>query len=223
MLFTYNSVFRRDRNPTARREGQKSNLGDCLWRYGIDPDRVVYIGKTTGEKEHYATESPRLLRLFFAKYNVHKDATILSDNGNSFFENGESVLKQLGFRKHECYPASVHQYLSPNDNRLHGTAKQSWRQSGVDYSDDIDSCLRLLWYLDRDIIKHSRHWFGRNMLNLTESGVDDLVASAGGKMCHLHKHWLRSYRISMGEDARGPRPDMPDNLNDGLDGVYWEE
>jgi transposase len=222
MLFTYNAAFRHDRKRTQRRDDLREHLDACLQRYGITPDRIKSVGKDKYEREHYVTESPKLLRLFFEKYKVPPGVTVFSDNGNSFFENGESVLHKLGFKTHICYPANVHQYLSPNDNRLHGTSKQTWRNSGINYSDDVDSCLRLLSYLDRDIVKHSKHWFERNMLKLQESDVADLVSSRGGKMCHLHKGWLRSYRISIGEDARGQMPELPDDLNDRLDGVYWE-
>jgi hypothetical protein len=55
-----------------------------------------------------------------------------------------SVLESLGFAKHVPYPAPVHQHLSPNDNRLHGTAKARWRNSGVDFQDDVESSLLLL-------------------------------------------------------------------------------
>ena len=60
------------------------------------------------------------------------------------------------------------------------------------------------------------------MLKLQESGVAGLISGRGGKKSHLHKDWLRSYRISMGEDARGQMPEKIDNLNDRLDGIYWE-
>lgn len=221
ILYTYNPVFRRDRNPTERREAQIEHLNECFRRYGITAERVVYIGKDKGEKEHYAKECPELVRLFFETYQVGTDVTVLSDNGNSFFENGESVITQLGFEKHIFYPADVHQYLSPNDNRLHGTAKQAWRAGSSNYSDDIESCLSLLYYLDRDIVAHSQHWFDKNMLSLGESEVANLVSARGPKFSHLHKGWLRAYRIFMGEDARGLMPKLPDNLNDGLDGLFW--
>src|SRR5215207_7917093 len=140
----------------------------------------------------------------------------------TLFSRTRSVLLNLGFDNHLCYPASVHQYLSPNDNRLHGTAKQSWRALELDYSDDVESCVCLLHYLDRDIVAHSKLWFKRNMLELKEEDVEQLVGLTG-KNSRQHKGWLRAYRIFIGEDARGPRPELPDNLADKLDGVYWEQ
>lgn len=222
MLFTYNQAFRLDRKSTKRRRAQVDHLHQLASQYNITLDRVVYVGKKKGEKGHYVKECPELLRLFFKKYSVPQSVTIYSDNGSSFFEDGASVLEILGFHKHKCYPASVHQWLSANDNRLHGTSKQSWRSSDIDHFDNVASSLCLLHYLDKDIVEHSKYWFERNMIILTEDGVEELISSPTHKMSHLHKAWLRSYRIWMNEDARGHMPKKPDNLNDKLDGVYWE-
>jgi transposase len=197
MLFTLNQKFRRDRNKTPKRDQQVDHLFSCLSLYNIAFDRVVYVGENTGEKGQYTKECPHLIRLFFEHYKVPSDATVLSDNGNSFYEDGDSVLEQLGFQNHDTYPANVHQYISMNDNRLHGTAKHSWRNSGIDHSDDVKSCLALLYYLDRDIVNHSKYWFNRNLLELEESKVGDLISSAGSKKSHLHKDWLRAYRNSL--------------------------
>ena len=223
VLFTYNQEFRLDRPSSARRDEQVEHLRERLKHYGIATVRVIYIGKDKGEKETYATESPGLLRRFFELYKIPPEAIVLSDNGNSFFEKGESVLKAAGFKKHICYPANVHQWLSVNDNPLHGLSKGSWRTSGVDYSDDVDSCLMLLYLLDRDIINNSKFWFKRNILELKEEAVGALISSRGSKKSHLHKSWLRAYRISIGQDARSDMPNIPEELQDRLDGLYWEK
>lgn len=222
VLFTYNQNFRWDRPSTARRDAQVEHLRERLKHHGIAKHRVIYIGKDKGEKETYAKESPALLRRFFELYKVPAEAVAFSDNGNSFFEKSSSVLKALGFKDHRFYPANVHQYISMNDNALHGTSKGSWRTSGVDFSDDVDSCLTLLSHLDRDIIKYSKYWWERNVLRLEEEDVGDLIGKRGSKKSHLHKSWLRAYRIAMGRDARGDRPSIPQELKDRLDGLYWE-
>ncbi len=86
-----------------------------------------------------------------------------------------SVEKQLRL----SYPANVHQWLSMNDNPLHGLSKGSWRTSGVDYSDDVESCLMLLYFLYRDIINYSNFWFKRNIMELKEDAVSDLIGTRG--------------------------------------------
>ena len=199
-LFSFNSAIRKDRKPTANRLKKMRHLDDCLAKYGISEDRVIYIGEKKNEKKKYARECPELIRLFFEDYEVPSGCTIYSDEGNSFFEDSESVLLEVGFMKHERYPAKVHQYLSPNDNRLHGTSKHAWRNCGVDFSDDVESCICLLNYLDRDTEKYSKHWWDKNMVELTEDKVGDLIGKGPVKLSHLHKSWKRSYEDFMNEN-----------------------
>lgn len=220
MLFTYNAAFRRDRNPTQRRNAQVKHLDESLKQYGVTPERVVYVGKPKDETRTYVTESPELLRRFFKVYDVAQGTVVLSDNGNSLFEEGKSVLLGLGFKRHECYPTAVHQYLSPNDNRLHGTAKQSWRRSGVNHRDDVESCLFLLSRLDRDSLANSKQWFNQNMLKLKETDLKSMIGAVGGRYSDLHKSWLVAYRVRMGLDAQGLR--SVDVLDEAMEDANWE-
>jgi hypothetical protein len=193
VLFTYDPAFRTDRPPTKRRDAQLVHLRECMEKYGITAERIVYIGTEQKEMRKYARECPDLARRFFGIYPVPPNTTIFSDEGNSFIENGKSVLIDIGFAKHIKYPARVHQFLSPNDNKAHGTAKRAWRSCGVDHRDDVMSCLCLLSYLDDHIVKYSKHWWDTNMIRLKEEGVKDLIGDGRGKSCHLHKTWKRSY------------------------------
>ncbi len=93
MLFTFNPAFRTDRNPTKKRNEQEAHFIECLKKYGIDESRIIYIGEDKKEMRKYARECPDLIRLFFEKYGVPPKCTIYSDEGNSFFENGKSVLR----------------------------------------------------------------------------------------------------------------------------------
>lgn len=198
MLFTYNSAFRSDRNMTKRRKEQFEHLHECLDKYGISQDRIKYVGNDTNETRTYVKECPELIRMFFEQYEVPPDVTIYSDEGNSFFEGDASVLKAIGF-KHICYPPLVHQYISVNDNPLHGSSKQKWRNCGVDYKDDVNSCLALLSFLDKDITEYSKYWWERNMISITEEGVRELIGQRPGRLSHLHKSWKRSYEEFMNQ------------------------
>jgi len=162
VLFTYNQEFRFDRNETPRRLGQLDKLNRTLETSNIDPRRIIFVGKQKGEGRCYVPESSSLVRQFFALYKVSSNWTVLSDNGNSFKEDGKDIFQQLGFENHEYYPAAVHQYLSPNDNKLHGAAKQKWRQLGIDFSDDVIASISLLKCLD-DCSDKSYEWFDRNL------------------------------------------------------------
>lgn len=200
MLFTLNPAFRTDRNPTERRSKQVDYLHECLDKYRINQERIKYIGKYNLEMKKYARECPDLVRLFFEYYKVPPGCTVYSDEGNSFFDGGKSALVEVGFQKHRCYPSRVHQYGSPNDNCLHGTSKQSWRNCDVDYIDDVASSLALLSFLDRDIVNHSEHWWDRNLISITEEGVRDMIGEGKLKLSHQHKTWKRSYQEFMNEN-----------------------
>lgn len=152
-LFTYNGKFRLDRIGRAAWVDEQKKLKAALVHYSIDPKRIIYIGVNKKETRTYASESADLLHQFFSIYRVRRKGVVFSDNGAAFFPGGVSALEALGFAKHVAYPAPVHQYLSPNDNRLHGSAKTQWRNSGVDFKDDVESSLNLLYYLDNDLEK----------------------------------------------------------------------
>ena len=85
-------------------------------------------------------------------------------------------------------------YFKPTlDNPLHGTSKQSWRHCEIKFSDDVESCLALLNFLDRDIVEHSKYWWDRNLICLEEEGVRDLIGKGKAKRSNERKSWKRSY------------------------------
>ena len=89
-----------------------------LDEFGIDSSRIIYVGKERREGRQYVAESTALIQHFFDLYPIFDDKHILTDNGSSFLHG----LEDIGAKMHCRYTASVHQYLSPNDNRLHGEA-----------------------------------------------------------------------------------------------------
>jgi transposase len=198
VLFTFNGRFRLDRIGRRAWEQEKEDLLDTLTRFGIDARRVIYIGAEKNETRIYASESAEFLRRFFALYKIPPNVVAFSDNGKSFFPGGVSALEPLGFAKHVSYPAPVHQYLSPNDNRLHGTAKASWRSSGVDFKDDVESSLLLLNHIDVDLVAHGATWFRRNILDLTSESARELIRGRSGKMAQVDYDRLYAYRIFAG-------------------------
>lgn len=155
------------------------------------------------EKGVYVSESTDLVHQFWQLYQVPNGTIIFSDKGKAFFPGGVSVLEELGFQQHESYPPAVHHYLSPNDNRLHGSAKQSWRHSGIDFTDDVESSLRLLSLLDSDIRNNGNDWWNRNMLKLTDKTVAELITGTAKRQAELNKKRLQDYRGFIGENTSG--------------------
>ena len=201
MLFTYDQKFRRDRSPTEKHKAEVAYLDECLTRYEICADRIVYVGKEKGENRTFVTESANLVRSFFGTYGIEKDCTVLSDKGNAFKDDGEDIFDALGFKLHRSYPAAVHQYLSPNDNRLHGAAKKVWIESMVDFPDDVLACCYLLNLLDwcnKDVCG----WFDMNLQLKEEKPtlkrVEALIKGERVSESKYYKKCLSEYRIFTG-------------------------
>jgi transposase len=205
-IFTFNGQFRPDRVGRKAWVKERDKLVNALARFGINAKRVIYIGAEKNESRIYASESAELLRRFFALYQIPPNVIVFSNNGKSFFPGGVSALESLGFAKHVSYPAPVHQYLSPNDNRLHGTAKARWRNSGVDFKDDVESSLLLLSHLDVDLVAHGATWFKRNILDLTAKSARELIRGSSGKRAQVDYDRLYAYHIFAGLDTTG-RPE----------------
>jgi len=187
---------------------------------------VVYVGKPKKQSQTYVSESAQLVRNFFQIYEVDRDIAILHDGGNSFKEKSESIFEILLFKKHITYPAVVHQYLSPNDNRLHGTAKQKWRNLDLDMKDDQKASICLLSLLD-EANTHVQSYFQTNM-QLDQkvkslAKVHEIIGTPVKTKIKFFKACLNEFRIFQGQDARGHVPSLPPRLASGLDGSYWND
>lgn len=202
-LFTFNGKFRLDRVGRPAWAREREALVAALARYRLEAGRVIYVGAEQNEKHTYASESADLLRQFFGRYPIPEGVVVFSDNGAAFFPEGQSALEPLGFAKHVAYPAPVHQYLSPNDNRLHGTSKTRWRSSRVDFKNDVEASLMLLHYLDEDIQQYGATWFKRNILDLTAQSAGELIRGRSGERAQVDYDRLQAYRIFMGLNAEG--------------------
>jgi transposase len=210
VLLTFNGKFRLDRVGRKAWDQQREKLFDALTRFGIHASRVIYIGAEKNETRIYASESAELLRRFFALYQIPRNVVVFSDNGKSFFPGGVSALESLGFAKHVPYLAPVHQYLSPNDNCLHGTAKASWRNCGVDFKDDVESSLLLLNHLDVNLVAHGAMWFRRNILDLAAESSRELIRGRSGQRAQVDYDRLYAYRIFAGlEEMRASAQKNP--------------
>lgn len=115
MLFTFNPSFKLSVATTPAKKQKLDTLLEYLEHYGIDQNRIVYIGNESNESNEtrtYVKESPAILRTFFERNKIGKKSVVLSDGGNAFFDEGKDVLLDLGFNMHGIYPAAVHQYTS---------------------------------------------------------------------------------------------------------------
>ena len=222
MMFTYNSAFHIDRKDGKVLSKRMARWTKMAKKYKVDSDRIVYVGKEDSGKT-YCPESIEHLRLFFKKYPHNDGCTILRDGGTSM----TAGLKQFGFAKEGIYPAAVHQWLSPNDNRDHGVAKARWRSDKtIDFTDDVQASIALMHYIDQVAREFVKTWFKTNLMLdkewVTVEACDEIMGKKRYQRSKYHLDCLRKFRIWNGEDAREFVPTFPKGLEDSLDGTYWE-
>lgn len=231
VLFTYNPHFRFDA-PLPKRDGvrkaqileRREYLLKTLREFNIDKSRIIYVGELKGEKRTYVSEDPSLVEKFFALYPSIKKTKIFSDNGKKMNSGDGKVFEKVGFPEHVCYTANTHHILSTNDNHLHGDAKTSWRSIGLDYKDDVRSCIALLAELDRASAQ-AKLYFERNLqigrIRPNRDLVKTLFENGKEAMAASLRECLYLYRLAAGKDGRGGQGLTPPQLRDHLDGIYW--
>lgn len=167
MLFTYNSRMAPQATSNgAQAKARREEFVALLEEMGIDEDRIVYDKSL----KRFRGEDPDMYELFLKRYDLPKIDVILHDGGGAFKRKKTSIFDSLGFTKHVTYPTEVHQWLSPNDNNLHG-CKEVWKSEFPDFDDNPRAPLRLMQLIDQDASVNARYYFERNILRVTKAKV----------------------------------------------------
>jgi transposase len=224
--YTLNSEFRTDRKKTARREALESRLAEVLQRHQVTDERICYDGKDTGEKGTFRGEYAEMVTDFLENNRSFwegRKILFLSDNGNAFKDGEESIIEKNGYGKHMFYPACVHQYLSPNDNNLHGVAKMKWRAEITDFSDDVEATVSLMAHLDAVSKEVIKGWFKRNFFigagKVRDEDIAMLIEGQKSKWSRLHEECLAVYQEWAGIEVEVTPEER--RLSSGLDGSKW--
>ena len=150
---------------------------------------------------------------------------MFTDDGTAFVDKGTDVIDSLGIRR-GVHPPAIHQFVSPNDNRLHGESKQVWRTTTVDTSDDVVTSIRLLKHIDDVSEEHVEQWFQRQFPCWRH-----WTTGQESSECHFwtpHKK-LAFYRECLSEYRRHANGEPPlvgasrGPTDSALDGVYWQD
>ena len=172
ILFTYNPIFDKDHRSLLKRQDL---IDKCLY-YGIGLDRIVFK-KAPKAGKTYCSESSEMYEHALQRYlesgKMNKGDLVLHDNGVAFKKQNLSIFDGLGLN-HKAYLAAVHQYLSPNDNKLHGV-KEQWRSEFYKLKNDLDLSLRLMQLLDETSVAKSRDYFNGNLFHLTNSKAKAMI------------------------------------------------
>ena len=148
---------------------------------------------------------------------------VFSDNGNAFFPKGVSVFSRYEGITHLAWPASVHQFLSPNDNQIHAIAKQKVRSAMPVRGSDSEFCIRLIAELDKATTKWGRKFFKRNILKATRESLAGIIKGVSVDQLNFRETCKREYRLYIGEPAIKLGYTPPKDLESTLDGSHWDQ
>jgi hypothetical protein len=165
LLYTHDPKMAKEQKETVRTE-----FDEALESYNITEDRIIYEKSDS----NYFAESPVVYDDFLNHYQIPKNALILHDGGNAFKRQKTSIFDNLGFKNHVAYPTDVHQFLSPNDNKLHG-CKSTWKEEYYKLKSGVSASIRLMNLIDLDTVKNSKTYFRNNLFNVKKSDLDKII------------------------------------------------
>jgi hypothetical protein len=172
LLYTSDSRMAPTQCNTTRGKGLRATFVALLEEFGIDEHRINYLKSTKG----YRHESYEIYEHFLRSYDLPSTSLILHDGGGAFKKSGTSVFEAEGLPNHVKYPSKVHQYLSPNDNNLHG-CKATWLPDYYKFADDVSASLRLMQLIDQDTVENSKYYFERNLLLVRRSDLGAIIGT----------------------------------------------
>lgn len=170
ILYTHNPKMAPTQKSTKRGREIRDAFDQDLKRFEITEDRIVYMQ----DKKNYCPETPDVYESFLKRYNVPCDMLILHDGGKAFKRKKVSIFDLLGYHNHVEYPSDVHQYMSPNDNKLHG-CKARWSVEYAQLKDGVATSLRLMQLIDLDTTKNARKYFQNNLLSVKKSNLERVM------------------------------------------------
>ena len=162
MLFTYNPAF--NFLVSASHSRPRRRARQLIREWGIDPAQVVYLTPARRKSPTYCRESRWIIRTYLEYHSAHLSSEdwFLHDEGGAFGKDSSNVFDELGSPHHQAYPPPVHQYLSVNDNFIHGLVKTIWRKSEAYEEDSVPASLFLKILLDSVEEETVRSCFERN-------------------------------------------------------------
>ena len=218
--------------PTNSRLALSDELSNIEKKYSVKDERIVYDGKLAKETRTFVREYDGIVCDFLPYHKgtlKAQEVTYLSDNGSAFCNAYRSVIEQLGFGKHVFYPAWVHQYMSPNDNKLHGVAKAKYRSTFTSFDNDVECSVALMNCPDSTPEDNIREWWVNNLFLpygiAREEQVQSAIFGAQSKWDCLQDACLDDYAewYAREQELATVENGAARRRSSGLDGSYWTQ
>lgn len=200
VLFSSNRAFDQRRRTSAQRE--------IMAEYGVEEEQIVFVP----DGNNYLRESTDTVAHAMKLWKVQRDSIIFSDQGRSFWVDGQSVLSPDFTYEHVPYPAPAHHLLSPNDNKYHSGPKRQWRAAFKDFRDDFRCSLYLVSALQNVPGDQVGRWFDKNFLLSVKKPelkhLDSLVKSWNPKMADRYSllEECKMEYLAYNEASQAPQP-----------------
>jgi hypothetical protein len=148
MVFTCNRAF--DPSIDFSHDKRRRTARHYMKEWGIDPDMVVFMPNSPPSRSKIRRENKEMIRHYLRHFSDQIDANdwILHDKHSQFGKGRLTVFDDEGYHNHRQYPPCVHQYLSVNDNHIHGTVKTAWRRGEFYGKEAVKASLDLKRRLD---------------------------------------------------------------------------
>ena len=147
---------------TARRGKVKRRVEKQMRVLGIHNNEIIYVSKNQvgwGKSTTYARECPQMFFEFLQRHPLAANSIILRDKGRCYLQDGSSIFEGL---TELVYPPAVHQYFSPNDNKLH--ARKNILKAQIEaWDDDAGLTLKLASIIKNTPRTQAQKWFNDNM------------------------------------------------------------
>ena len=80
--------------------------------------------------------------------------------------------------------------------------KKVWKEQLTDFQDDVYSSLMLLHQIDIDTERYVKHWFERNMTQLTKEGALELVGTRTVRKAAQASKRIKNYETFLKNQRR---------------------
>ena len=224
MCFTYNVKFKKLPGDSVHVKRHNNDLEKLSTKYDIDLKRVVYWKPPKGKDSLYMRECHEMVTEMTELYDF-PCKRIHSDNGAAFKVKGVDVLESHGYRRFTS-PAPIHQWVSVNDNSMHGVAKTRWRKARKNFANDVEATFHLMHLMD--IISHEniKEWFKRNFcignFDVKKEHIRKIIGHTTGKNSKFWAECRKEYNNATKEKPLSSAK-AENELAADLDGKYWKK
>lgn len=196
----------------------------------LDADEIFF--EKDGQSKYYK-EDYQMIETILRSSKPWEGHVFLTDKGNAFKPQGESIILDNGAEVHYTFDPPIHGKISINDGHLHPYAKAQWLTMRRDDDPEWKQLLQLAYCISTVPVKSTkRAWDRQFFLDREKSlaAVDDMLWGRGKATNEerekRHVECVKAYKEFLGGggviDLTRPIDD-DDSLQDGLNGSYWAD